>query len=107
MDRLARIKTLEEMLQKEPQDLFLNYALGIEYLNDSNFTDKAETQFKIVLSIDENYIAAYYQLGKLYEAQKKTKTALAFYNSGLTLAKFKKDNKSVNEFSEAIYMLED
>jgi len=107
MDRLTRIKTLEEMLQKEPQDLFLNYALGIEYLNDPDFLDKAENQFKIVLSLDESYIAAYYQLGKLYEVQNKTKTALAFYNNGLNLAKFKKDNKSVNEFNEAIFMLED
>jgi Tfp pilus assembly protein PilF len=107
MDRTARVKSLEEMMKKEPHDLFLNYALAIEYLNDINFIDKAEAQFKFVLSLDENYIAAYYQLGKLYEVLSKTNDALIAYKKGLSIAKLKKDNKSVNEFNEAIFMLED
>jgi Tfp pilus assembly protein PilF len=97
---------LLEMLVKEPSDLFLNYALGIEYLGELDL-EQAEFQFKKVLDLDTNYIAAYYQLGKLFESQLKNTQALYFYNLGLEKAKAQKNNKAVNEFGEAIFMLED
>lgn len=106
MSQQARIDKLLDMLKSEPEDLFLNYALGIEYLTVSRFTE-SEVQFKKVLTLDVNYIAAYYQLGKLLEAQTKTQEALEHYHSGLEKAKLKKDNKAINEFGEAIFMLED
>lgn len=95
------------MLQNEPDDLFLNYALGLEYLNDKETLSLAESQFQFVLKKDTNYIAAYYQLGKLNEELNNKKDALANYQLGLVKAKEQKNNKSVNEFMEAIFMLED
>lgn len=93
------------MLEKEPDDLFLNYALGTEYVGELD-VDQAEFQFKKVLQLDANYIAAYYQLGKLFESQLKNTQALEFYNLGLEKAKLAKNNKAINEFGEAIFMLE-
>lgn len=95
------------MLLKEPDDLFLNFALGLEYSNDTDTITLAEQQYKTVLSHNSNYIAAYYQLGKLYESTLKKTEALDVYIIGLKKAKEQKNNKAVNEFSEAIYMLED
>jgi len=43
----------------------LNYTLGLEHTAELNVTD-AEIQFKKVIELDKNYIAAYYQLGKNY-----------------------------------------
>jgi hypothetical protein len=70
MDRLGRIDMLIELLSKEPDDVFLNYALGIEYAAELNLTG-AEAQFKKTLQIDADHIASYYQLGKLFESQLK------------------------------------
>jgi Tfp pilus assembly protein PilF len=106
MDRLGRIDMLLELLSKEPNDIFLNYALGIEYVSELNVSD-AEKQFKKVLNLNPDYIAAYYQLGKLFESQVKNEEALSFFRKGLDLARKQKNNKSVNEFNEAIFMLED
>ncbi len=106
MAHLGRIESLIEMLGSEPEDLFLNYALGIEYTTISDFT-QAERQFKKVIGLDASYIAAYYQMGKLLEMQAKTKEALECYHTGLEKARLKKDNKAINEFGEAIFMLED
>jgi Tfp pilus assembly protein PilF len=106
MSQQARIDNLLEMLKTEAEDLFLNYALGIEYLTVSRFTE-SEHQFKKVIALDVNYIAAYYQLGKLFEAQSQNEQALDYYRAGLEKAKLKKDNKAINEFGEAIFMLED
>jgi len=103
----TRIENLMKMLEQEPDDLFLNYALGLEYANDLNKVADAESQFKIVLSLDPDYIPAYYQLGQLFTALLRTPEALDYYKTGLEKAKIQKNNKAVNEFGEAISMLED
>lgn len=97
---------LIDMLKNEPNDLFLNYALGIEYVAELSLQD-AELQFKKTLALDENYIAAYYQLGKLFESQLKNADALQYFKLGLQIAKKQKNNKAINEFGEAVFMLED
>lgn len=106
MERLNRIDMLLEMLTKEPNDIFLNYALGIEYVGELDVV-QAEFQFKKVLEMEPNYIAAYYQLGKLFESQLKNTEAIEFYKLGLEIARSQKNNKAINEFGEAIFMLED
>lgn len=105
MERLGRIDMLLELLDNEPEDLFLNYALGIEYVSAATVVE-AEEQFRKVLGLNQNYVAAYYQLGKLYEAKNNHVEALQFYKAGLIKAKLLKD-KSLHEFEEAIFMLED
>ena len=106
MDRLNRIDMLLAMLEKEPDDIFLNYALGTEYVGELDVV-QAEFQFKKVLQMEPNYIAAYYQLGKLFESQLKNTEALHFFKLGLEKAKVAKNNKAINEFGEAIFMLEE
>lgn len=106
MDRLSRIDMVIKLLESEPNDVFLNFALGLEYVAELNVVE-AENQFKIVLGINKNYIPAYYQLGKLLESQLKNTDALNYFKEGLKKAKEQKDNKAINEFGEAIFMLED
>jgi len=67
----------------------------------------AESRFKIVLELDKNYIPAYYQLGQLFTSLLRVPEALKFYSTGLAKAKEQKNNKAINEFGEAIFMLED
>jgi tetratricopeptide (TPR) repeat protein len=106
LERLSRIDMILEMLKNEPNDVFLNYTLGLEHLAELNVSD-AELQFKIALRLNPNYIAAYYQLGKLYESILKNQEALHYFKLGLEKAKLQKNNKAINEFGEAIFMLED
>jgi tetratricopeptide (TPR) repeat protein len=107
MNRKERIDLLNSMLEKEPGDLFLNYALGLEYAKDIATVSDAESQFKIVLGLDKNYIPAYYQLGKLLETLLRKPEAMECYTAGLEKARELKDNKAAGEFSEAIFMLEE
>ncbi len=106
MDRLSRINMLLGLLESEPEDVFSNYALAIEYAAEGDFV-KAEKQFLKVLQIDTNYLACFYQLGQIHEKQGKNETALNYYKRGLELAKLQGNNKAVNEINEAIWMLED
>ncbi len=106
MERINRIESLLSMLQTEPQDIFLNYSLALEYVANNSFV-LAEQQFLKVLSIKEDYVPAFYHLGKLFEQLQKTEAALNCYTNGLEFAKQQKNNKAVNELSEAIFMLAD
>lgn len=104
---MNRTEQVLRMLEKEPDDLFLNYALGIEYTSSPGSQAKAKEQFKKVLAINPDYIAAYYQLGQLSTLLEEITEALDYYKTGLEKAKTQKNNKAINEFGEAIFMLED
>ena len=102
-----RKKNILKMLESEPDDVFLNYALAIEHLNSISTLSQAAEQLKKVLRLDPQYVAAFYQLGKVYEATGNIPEALRYFNEGLTVAESKKDKKAAGEFRDAIFLLED
>ncbi|MBL7931542.1 MAG: tetratricopeptide repeat protein [Bacteroidia bacterium] len=107
MVNTGRIDMLYGMLKKEPNDLFLNYALGMELLNNASDLSIAKQQFQKVLNLNPEYVPAYYQLGKLCELLVENTEAMNYYQKGLQLAKQQSNNKAINEFGEAIFLLED
>ena len=107
MINAIRIAQLQELLIEEPNDIFLHYALGLEYAKAAEQYALAEAQFLQVLLRDENYVAAHYQLGQLYELWQRAQEALAHYKAGQTKAKALGNRKAANEFEEAIFLLED
>jgi tetratricopeptide (TPR) repeat protein len=104
MDRLSRMDMINKLLENEPSDIFLNYALGVEHFAELNLPD-AEKQFKKVLELNPDYVPVLYQLGKLCESKADNKEALKYYLVGLEKAKAQKNNKAASEFDEAIFML--
>lgn len=106
MERLSRKELLLDLLSKEPNDVFLNYALAMEHLaeNDFNF---ARQQLLNTLAIDESYLPCYYQLGQVNEKLGDNTQALGYYKKGLVLAQLQQNKKAIGELNEAIWMLED
>jgi tetratricopeptide (TPR) repeat protein len=102
----SRKNNLIEMLEKEPDDVFLNYALALEFAGEKQY-DEAEKQFLIAVKIKPDYLPCYYQLGQVAKTVKREKEALEYFTTGLTLAKKQNNQKAVNELNEAIWMLED
>ena len=94
------------MLEKEPDDIFLNYALAVEFLGEQKFQE-AEKQFLKTNKLDAEYLPCYYQLGQVAEKINKEKEALEYYHKGVELAKKQNNNKALNELNEAIWLLED
>lgn len=94
------------MLLKDPNDLFLNYALALEHVATENFVD-AEEQFLKTLAISAEYLPCYYQLGQLYEKLNNTEKALNYYKQGVELANKQGNKKALGELNEAIWLLED
>ena len=91
---------LLEMLEKQPDDLFLQYALAMEYLGMQQ-SDKAQVLLRQIITADEHYVAAYYQLGLLLQ-QTDEAAAVAIFEKGMQEAQAKGDRKTVNEFRSAL-----
>jgi tetratricopeptide (TPR) repeat protein len=106
MERLPRKELIFDMLLKEPNDVFLNYALAMEHLSSEEFKE-AELQFKKVLTINPNYLPCFYQLGQVNEKLGNNDIALTYYKQGVDLAKSQNNNKALGELNEAVWMLED
>lgn len=93
------------MLAGEPEDVFLNYALAMEWMSESNF-EKAEEQLLRTLELNKEYLPCYYQLGQVSEKKGEEQNALDYYKKGAELAKQQNNVKALNELNEAIWMLE-
>jgi tetratricopeptide (TPR) repeat protein len=100
----SRIDLIKEMLLKEPEDVFLNYALALE-LEKKGEIQKAILILETVLKKDENYLAGYYQLGKFYEAISEKEKAIHIYTRGCGIASKQKNAKTLRELNEAINQL--
>lgn len=97
----VRLEKLLEMLHKQPNDAFLHYAVGMEYLG-LNQTAEAENWFRKVLGIEPDNIATHYQLGLLLHQKGSEKEAITLLEHGQHLAMNKGDLKTANEFKTAI-----
>lgn len=88
------------MLEKQPDDLFLQYALAMEYLGMQAF-EKAKVLFERIILADAGYVAAYYQLGLLLKDTNEVE-AISIFEKGMQQAQVKGDRKTVNEFRSAL-----
>jgi tetratricopeptide (TPR) repeat protein len=96
----SRFQKLLEMLEEQPQDEFLLYALAMEYLGMDQPAE-AEKLFRAIIGANEQHIPSYYQLGKLRESANEQE-AITLFEKGMELAKEKQDLKTMNEFRTAI-----
>ncbi|MDF2448669.1 MAG: hypothetical protein K0R26_1173 [Bacteroidota bacterium] len=106
MEKLPRKEMIFDMLEKEPNDVFLNYALAMEHLSSGDLPD-AEKQLKKVLAINPHYLPCFYQMGQLNEKLGDNQTALSYYKEGVKLASLQNNRKALGELNEAIWMLEE
>jgi tetratricopeptide (TPR) repeat protein len=97
----GRLEKLLEFLKNEPEDEFLQYALATEYLR-LNETEKALQFYENLVNKHPGYVGTYYHLGKLYEALNRKDEAIKTYESGMEIAKQKRDNHAFSEL-QAVY----
>ena len=101
-----RLTQILEMLKDEPNDSFLNYALALEY-EKVNDIQKAIEIMEALLTKDENYLGAYYQLGKYYEETEQRQRAINTYKKGIAISQKQNNKKALGELNEALWMLEE
>jgi len=102
----TRLTQIKLMLEEHPNDAFLNYAVALEH-NKNNRHEEALLQLEKVLSIDMNYLAAYYQLGKVQELLMDYNSAKKTYENGIVIAKAQQEKKTQAELQEALDSIEE
>lgn len=99
MNSQHRIERLTAMLEEQPNDSFLLFALAKEY-EASGLDDKARTNYVQLLSNDPEYIGAYYHLADLHIRLKEFSEAASVINKGVALADSLKDSKNKAELMQ-------
>ena len=98
---MSRLEQLFEFLRSEPNDPFLKFAIALEYRKGKNHPEALKF-FLDLRSSNPNYLATYYQLGKLYEEMADSENAVEAYNSGVKVAETAGDMKTMNELVKAV-----
>ncbi|MEY2899407.1 MAG: hypothetical protein RL138_1460 [Bacteroidota bacterium] len=106
MNNIARVEKLKLMLQDQPTDSFLLFALGLEMIKVGE-SKEAESLFRTIISNDPNYCGVYYHLGKLLEKDERIDEALLVYDQGLMICKKLNEQHNYNELKSAYENLSD
>ena len=102
---MPRREQLEQMLQDDPDDVFLNYALAKSYAAEGNVPD-ALAQFDRVIALDPNYVAAYFQKGQALVEAQSVAEARSVLSRGIEVARRTGDTHAVAEMSALLESLE-
>lgn len=101
-----RLKKLLALLQDQPEDTFLHFAIAKEYesLGDDL---TAQSYFERLLTLDPLYVGAYYHLGKLFERQGDIAAAAQTYRKGMAVAQQLNDQHNYRELAAALVEISD
>ena len=97
---MDRIETLIQFLNRTPGDSFLQHALALEYIKESN-DESARKLFEEILTRDPEYTGSYYHLAKLLERTGENLLAKSWYEKGLAACKQAGDQHAYNELFAA------
>jgi Tfp pilus assembly protein PilF len=100
-----RMRQLEQMLAKEPNDTFLLYGLAMEFKKAGDPT-RALEYFQRVIDLDGGYCYAYHQMGLIHESLDDLDSARAAYRAGIEAARRKGDEHARQEIQAALSMIE-
>jgi Tfp pilus assembly protein PilF len=104
MNAAERMAKLEEMLRRQPDDIFLLYALAMEH-KVANNAPEALRWIERILAKDPGYVPAYQQAGQIHEATGDVVAAARAYRQGIEAAARKGDHHAQEEMTAALEML--
>ena len=102
----SRMENLKLFLAEDPSDDFSEYALALEYEKTGEI-DNAIFHLENIHKRSPEYLAAYYQLGRLLEFKKVFERAAIIYQEGMQVALKAHDKKTYNELQSALSMMID
>lgn len=103
--KTERLEMIKKMLEQNPSDAFLKYAAALEYKKFNN-REQAIVLLKELSREHPDYLATYYQLGKILEESGNIPEAISFYKNGKLIALKQNDRKALSEINEALVMLD-
>ena len=100
-----RMQKLQTLLERDPNDTFLLYAIALEHKKSGDFA-AALQWFDRVIEKDPGYSVAYHQAALTHEAAGDVALARAMYGRGIAAAQLKGDHHAAEEMQAALSMIE-
>jgi len=91
-----RIKQIESMIEADPSDPFLPYALALEHAKQGRH-DEAVRAFDDCLELDRSYAYAYFHKARSLVELDRIENAISELESGLSEARKTGDAKATSE----------
>lgn len=101
---MPKREQLEQMVQSNPDDLFLHYALAMACINEGDAEAGLERLQK-VLDRDPDYVAAYFQKGQVLAERGETESARETVRKGIETARKVGDAHAEEEMTGFLEML--
>ena len=98
---MTRIHKIQQLLEKEPDDAFLNFGLAMEFIKEGN-TESAIEAFDRVLTLDPSYSAAHYHKGNTLLGLGRLEEAKTVLEQGVAAAKAAGDSHTQGEMQELL-----
>lgn len=98
---MDRLESLNKMLEANPGDIFLQYALAMEYMSSGDDV-LAMGKLEEIRTNSPSYLALYYQLAKIYEKLEEPEKAIDTYEQGIEVARSQNETKTMNELRSAL-----
>lgn len=93
---MSRTVRLQELLENNPDDVFLNFGLAMELLKEDR-KEEAIAQFDRVLDLDPNYVSAYIQKGNALIRLGRKDQAKETLAAGIAAAKAAGDTHTADQ----------
>jgi tetratricopeptide (TPR) repeat protein len=98
-----RLSKLMAMLQREPNDPFLLYSIGLEH-KKAGALEEAVSWLDRTIAADRLYCHAYFQKGQVLESLGRLDAAREAYRAGIAAAGEKGDTHAASELQGALDM---
>lgn len=98
---MSRRDKIEQMLLKEPDDVFLNFSLAME-LAKAGGTEPALQRFDRVIELNGNYTAAYYHKGNALIGLGRSDDARQVLSAGVDACSRTGDTHALSEMTDLL-----
>ena len=102
---MPSLEQLLPLLAAEPEDVFLRYAVAMEYARLERH-EEALKEFGALLQRSPDYVAGYFMAGRTCQKQGDMERAKAYYRDGVAAARRTGDERAVREISDALAVIE-
>ena len=99
-----RMQKVREMLEKQPEDVFLMYAMAMELRKAGELQEAVEYLTRVTRK-DVAYIPAYHQMGQVHTQAGKTAEARDAYQRGIAVAMKAGNRHAAEEMQAELDML--
>ena len=103
---MSRLEQLTEMLETEPDDAFLNYALALE-LDKADRHAESLALFEKLVAFDPPYVPAFFMAGQMLSRLDRNAEATSFLTRGIAEARKQGNGHAAGEMTEFLAMIEE